>query len=383
MERASILDYRVGDLMSRKPTSVGPEEEVSKVLGMMKKHDLHEVPVVEDGEILGMVSYSTVLKRRNLPMTTKIEGLLVRPPRIEAGDSLPKVAEVLMSSGYRAVPVVSDNSLVGLVSRADLVKAITQTEDFADLKVMKIMTPDPHVLEEEDTVLKARELMRALDERALPVVNRSGKVKGVVGLKDLVKVLARPRKKVTRGDVGGEKTTVDVEVKGIMSVPPVTIGPDESATEAARLMDKFNISSVVVVEEGEPRGIVTQVDLLEQVASLRIREEAFVQISGLEEDDWWSYELLYTAIGRGLRRIASIVRPIILNVHVVTHRSRGDRNKYSIGARLSTENGLYVARDFEWDPSLAMHKVMNQFERRIKKEKEQKVDLKKRRRHQG
>lgn len=384
MRSGSILDYKVKDLMSRKPMVAGPDDEVSRVLGMMKQHDIHEVPVVEDDRLLGMVSYTTLLRRRNLPMTTKIDSLLIRPPRIEEEDPLPQVAEILMSSGYRAVPVATDDRLVGLISRTDLMRAIARSENFSRLRVGEVMTPEPQVVGEEDTVLRARELMRELDERALPVVDDSGKLVGVVGLKDLVMALVRPRKKETRGDVVGEKTTVDVEVRGIMSVPPITITPEKSAAEAAMLMERSNISSVVVVEEGrEPVGIVTQVDLLERVAALRTREEAFVQISGLDEDDWWTYEILYSVIGRGLRRIANIVRPTILNVHVLTHRARGDRIKYSMGARLSTENGLYVARDFDWDPSLAMHKVMDQFERRIKKEKDQMVDSRKHRRYRG
>ncbi|MCJ2520102.1 MAG: CBS domain-containing protein [Candidatus Thermoplasmatota archaeon] len=383
MRRGSILDYKVKDLMSRKPMVAAPDDEVSRVLGMMKQHDFHEVPVVKDDRLLGMVSYTTLLRRRNLPMTTKINSLLIRPPRIEEDDPLPQVAEILMSSGYRAVPVATDDRLVGLISRTDLMRAIAQSEDFSRLRVGEVMTPEPQVIGEEDTVLRARELMRELDENALPVVDDSGKLVGVVGLKDLVRALVRPRKKETRGDVVGEKTTVDLEVRGIMSVPPITITPEKSAAEAARLMERSNISSVVVVEGREPVGIVTQVDLLEGVAALRTREEAFVQISGLDEDDWWTYEMLYSVIGRGLRRIANIVRPTILNVHVLTHRTRGDRTKYSMGARLSTENGLYVARDFDWDPSLAMHKVMDQFERRIKKEKDQMVDSRKHRRSRG
>ncbi len=377
------MDFRVGTLMSRKPLTASPDEDVSKVLGKMMKHDVHEVPVVEKGELLGMVSYSTVLKRRNLPMTTKIDGLLIRPPRVEEEDFLPRVAEILMSSGFRAVPVTTERRLVGLISRTDVVRAIARSVEFSRLKAREIMTPEPQVVGEEDTVLRARELMRTLDEKALPVVDESGKVTGVVGIKDLVKVLARPRKKATTGDVVGERTTVDVEVKGFMSVPPITIKPDESGAEAARLMNEHRISSVVVVEEGRPIGIVTQVDLLEYVASLKARDEVFVQISGLDEEDWWTYESLYAVIGRGLRRIAGIVRPTVLNVHIVTYRSQGDRAKYSIRARLSTQNGLYIAKDYDWDSYMAMQKVMNQLERRIKKEKELRVDLRKSRRDQS
>lgn len=383
MAPSTLLDLRVKDLMSRKPMTAAPEEEVSKVLGLMKKHDVHEVPVVQEEALLGLVSYTTVLQRRNLPMTTRIENLLVRPPTIGGEDLLPPVAEVLMSSGYRALPVLEGDRLAGMVSRTDLVRAIAEAPDFADLPVQRVMTPEPQVVEEEDTVRKARDLMRELDERALPVVNGAGKVTGVVGLKDLVDVFARPRERATQGDRVGERTAVDVEVKGVMSAPAVTVGIDASAAEAARRMEEFGISSVVVVDEDRPLGIVTQVDLLEQLASLQTREEAFVQISGLDNDDWWTYEVLYAAIGRGLRRIASIVLPRILNVHVVTHQSAGDTNKYSIRARLTTENGLYVARDHDWDAWVAMQKVMEQFERRIKKEKEQKLDRRKRTRRPG
>jgi CBS domain-containing protein/ribosome-associated translation inhibitor RaiA len=380
MRRRSILDWKVGDLMSRRPVTVSPDEEVSKVLGKMKRHDVHEVPVVEGKRLLGMVSYSTVLKRRNLPLTTRVDSILVRPPRVREEDDLPHVAEILMSSGYRAVPVVRNDSLVGLISRTDLVRAISQAKEFDQVKVRDVMTPEPHVVRDEEGILKARELMRDLDERAIPVVDGEGRLTGVVGLKDLVGVLTRPRKKPTTGDVSGEKVTVDVEVKGVMSVPPITVGPEETAAQAARLMDEHRISSVVVVKEERPTGIVTQVDLLERVAAFLKREEVFVQISGLEEDDWWTYETLYSVIGRGLRRIASIVKPTIFNVHVVTHRTQGDRAKYSIRARLNTRNGLYIARDYDWDPSMAMHKVMNQLERRVKKEKEMRLGRKKGRR---
>lgn len=383
MEKQSILDYKVKDLMSGEPLAVEPDEDVSKVLGTMEKHDLHEIPVVSRGELLGMVSYSTLLKRGKVPMNTKVESLLVKPPKVEEGDAIPRVAEILMSSGYRAVPVTRDGTLVGVISRTDCMKAFARSEEFGRLKVSEIMTPDPQTLSEEETVLAARDLMTALDERAVPVVDGGGRVVGVVGLKDMVQVLAHPRRKATRGDVAGERIPLDIEVRGIMSTPPITISPAEEATEAARLMGEHHISSVIVVEGATPVGVVTQVDLLEQVAALKARDEVLVEISGLDEEDWWTYEILYTVIGRGLRRIASIVRPTIMNVHVVTYRNRGDRSKYSIRSRLSTEDTLYLARDYDWDPYMAMHKVMDQLERRIKREKDLKVVRRKGRRPQA
>jgi ribosome-associated translation inhibitor RaiA len=151
----------------------------------------------------------------------------------------------------------------------------------------------------------------------------------------------------------------------------------ESGAQAAALMRDQNISSVIVSEDGRPVGIVAQVDLLEQVVALRRRDQVLVQISGLDQDDWWTYETLYAVIGRGLRKISDIARPTVFNVHVVTYQREGDRSKYSIRTRLGTEHGLLIARDYDWDPAQAMHKVMAQLERRIKQSKDRDIALRK------
>jgi CBS domain-containing protein len=378
MEQRSIHDFRVRDVMSTDPRTTAPGETLSDALAVMRRHDFHEMPVTRDGELVGMISYATVLQRRNLPLTTRVDSILVRPPRVEPEDPLTQIAEFLIASGYRGIPVVEDDTLVGLISRSDVVGALAGAEEFAELPVGDIMTPDPQAVEEGASLGKARELMRSLDERSVPVVDAQGRLTGVIGLKDMVEALTRGKpRRATQGERAGRKISFEVEVQSVMNAPAITIDPDGTGAEAAALMQEHNISTVVVVENGLPVGIVTQVDLLEQVVAVRRREEVLVQISGLEEDDWWTYETLYAIIGRGLRKIRDIARPTVFNVHVVTHQNRGDRSKYSIRARLGTEHGLLVARDYDWDAGQAMHKVMAQLERRIKQEKDRKVALRK------
>ncbi|MEE9591988.1 MAG: CBS domain-containing protein [Thermoplasmata archaeon] len=378
MKRRSIHDFRVRDVMSTDPRTTAPGETLSDALAVMRRHDFHEMPVTRDGELVGMISYATVLRRRNLPLTTRVDSILVRPPRVEPENPLTQIAEFLIASGYRSIPVMEDDTLVGLISRSDVVGALAGAEEFAELPIADIMTPDPQTVEEGETLDKARELMRSLDERAVPVVDAQGRLTGVVGLKDMVEALTRGKpRRATQGERAGRKISLEVEVRSIMNAPAITIDPDGTGAEAAALMQEHNISTVVVVENGLPVGIVTQVDLLEQVVAVRRREEVLVQISGLDEDDWWTYETLYAIIGRGLRKIRDIARPTVFNVHVVTHQRSGDRSKYSIGARLGTEHGLLIARDYDWDAAQAMHKVMDQLERRIKQKKDRNVALRK------
>lgn len=53
-----------------------------------------------------------------------------------------------------------------------------------------------------------------------------------------------------------------VRVGNLMSVDPVTIGPDATAAEAERLVKQYRISGLPVVADGAVIGVISQTDLL-------------------------------------------------------------------------------------------------------------------------
>jgi len=59
--------------------------------------------------------------------------------------------------------------------------------------------------------------------------------------------------------------------KDIMSKKVVSIEPTVSATEVAKLMDRNNVSCVVLMLNEEPYGIITERDLLSKVTALNKR----------------------------------------------------------------------------------------------------------------
>ncbi|GGI94580.1 CBS domain-containing protein [Streptomyces brasiliensis] len=52
-----------------------------------------------------------------------------------------------------------------------------------------------------------------------------------------------------------------MKVSDVMSAPAVSVAPHASLAEVIREMGDFGVGSVVVAEEGKPRGIVTDRDL--------------------------------------------------------------------------------------------------------------------------
>jgi CBS domain-containing protein len=54
----------------------------------------------------------------------------------------------------------------------------------------------------------------------------------------------------------------DLRVGNLMTLDPITIGPDELALEAERFIKTYRISGLPVVDEGVVVGVLSQTDLL-------------------------------------------------------------------------------------------------------------------------
>ncbi len=381
MSRKSVQDMKAKDVMSRNLITVEPDDDVSSVLGKMQKYDINVVPVVsEDGNILGLVNYEALLKRRSIPMSTKVENIMAFPPRVDEDASVMDIAETMLSSGFRAVPVTDRERIIGIVSRTDLMNIIPALKILRGIEVNEIMTEAPHNISEKDTIDQARSIMYKLDVRTLPVINGDNNVVGAVGLKDLGKANFRKRERATRGDAGGEQISAKIKVGSIMRSPPITIGETQKIIEAVTLMNENNISSVIVTDKDKPVGIVTQYDLIELIASFKHEEQVFVQISGLHEADPESYDMMYELIQKNIKRVSKIVTPKIFTIHVTTQEAGSDHlsGDVTLRGRMTTEHELYYSTVTDWDIMKALSTMLSHMEKSVRKDKDKKVSADKR-----
>ena len=373
MRRSKLQDLRVRDIMSADPVTVTPDETLGDALGKMRKHEVHELPVLHGKVLAGLITMTGIMRRKALPHETKVSTLVQPAPEVTPGDDLPTVAEKLIQTGFRALPVVDGKRLVGIVSRTDLAKVLAELDEFESVNVGDVMTPHPQTVSENESLEHAIRLMQSLGERSLPVVDPHGRLVGVVGMKDLLDIFARPKTRGSAGEMAGEKVHLDLQVKGIMRYPAVTVGPDASVRKAAELMVKNQISSVIVVEQATPVGVVTKLDLAQLLVGRKEREEVLVQISGLEDEQPDVYESLYDIIRKTMQKISNVTTPRSLTVHVQAYKAEGDRAKYSLHARFQTAHKLYYLNHFDWDLNVAMAGLMELLEKQILKAKERRV----------
>ncbi len=121
------------------------------------------------------------------------------------------------------------------------------------------MTRNPVTITDDVTVPEAQAIMRRDKIHRLPVVDKAGKLVGIVTASDLAHASAPPA------------TTLDIyelhylisklTVATMMTKKPVTVSEDLPVEEAARIMDDNRIAGLPVMQGDKLVGIITESDL--------------------------------------------------------------------------------------------------------------------------
>jgi CBS domain-containing protein len=115
--------------------------------------------------------------------------------------------------------------------------------------VQEAMTSNPTAITPDTTVQEAARLMKTEDVGALPIVE-DGRLTGVITDRDLaIRAVA-------------EGLGTETPVRELASKDVVTVDPEQSLEEAARLMGQHQIRRLPVVEEdGRLVGMLAQADV--------------------------------------------------------------------------------------------------------------------------
>ncbi|MCX6657297.1 MAG: CBS domain-containing protein, partial [Euryarchaeota archaeon] len=366
MKGIEIEELLVKDVMSPSAVTATKGETLSAVISRMKKDHLREIPVLEGNKPVGLVSYSSFLLRRSLPLSTKVEQVMHPAPRLEEDMPITKAVEEMMASGVRGAPVVRNEKMVGFVSRTDIIKVLPNVEQLKNKKVSEFMTKNPQFVTEKESVRRAQTLMKGLMEKSLPVVDSSGRLVGAVSMHEVMDIIWSPKSSKPYNElIGGDKEPPDIAVGSIMSQPAISVSPSDSIGKVASLMLEKGLATIFVHEGERLVGVVSQADLMEQVISLKKREGVYVQITGLVEEDPDVYNVLYDQIEKAMNRIDKIQFPRVFTVHIQTYHSEGMRSKYSIHGRLTTDRSMYYSSQTDWSLYKTMDALLNHLEKTV------------------
>jgi CBS domain-containing protein len=149
------------------------------------------------------------------------------------------------------------------------------------LTVRDIMDPDPVSVTVADSVETVLHVMRDHDLRGVPVVNEGGRCVGIITEADLVisdegEDFHLPHYFQLFGGIVFLESWSHFEERArkafaataedMMTPEPITIEPDATVREAARLIARKKHNRIPVIEHGRLVGVVTRVDVLDGLA---------------------------------------------------------------------------------------------------------------------
>ena len=197
--------------------------------------------------------------------------LIVAPPK----DAAPYLQTVAAFARALSLPSVAEGLLTARSPAAVLaLPPLREIELEGQLLVRDIMDSSPLAIRPEQTLDEAVRLLLVSGLDAVPVVDASGVVVGLLSHRELLKHLVPAYvHRVTTGGpqspaLSGAKTPMDPAVslvREVMARNVLCVSEDQSVADVAHLLATKDVGRVPVVREGVLRGILTRSDIVRKV----------------------------------------------------------------------------------------------------------------------
>lgn len=178
--------------------------------------------------------------------------------------------------------------------------------------VKDYMTRHPLMVDPEMPVVEAQRYMVENRVRRLPVVGDGKRLLGLVTRQSLLVDPAR-LSSLNMWEIAGYLSRLTVKDVMIRARDVITVGPDVTIEEAARVMVERKIGSLPVLEDGIVVGIITETDLLAQLMEMMATRtrgvRATVRMANDKPGELAKLVAAIAAQGWGIRALGGSVYP--------------------------------------------------------------------------
>lgn len=128
-----MLNEEVRNIMTKDPIVASPQDSIESITNLMTQEKLQQIPVVQEGKLVGLVTSFDLWKNANQPNystthpvdTIMNKNILVIAPKDKVGTA----AELFIDRRFKTLPVVNlDNQLKGVVTAFDVIKHVFKKE---------------------------------------------------------------------------------------------------------------------------------------------------------------------------------------------------------------------------------------------------------------
>ncbi|KAA0004456.1 MAG: CBS domain-containing protein [Thermoplasmata archaeon] len=252
------------------------------VLRMFGKYEISGMPVVKAGtrKLAGIITRNDLFKNSDEEQLAMI--MNDNPITISPDEDIKKVAKIFYEKRIHGIPVVENGELVGIVSPSDILRLIERFDgDEVDGYLSPVFVP----VYEETPLPAVMKIFRITDAGALPVLDGEGMLSGIVADGDLF-TFSHLDENVVKSEMGiGEDEDMwswegirdvmrlyyetskiklpPIPVKEVMVRDVITVFRKTKLSDVAQKMLDNKINQMPVTDENnEIMGIVCDIDLM-------------------------------------------------------------------------------------------------------------------------
>lgn len=177
------MGMKVADYMTTDVVSVEIPGNRDDVLKILKRTGISGVPVLKDKKLVGIITRKDMLRKSE---ETQL-GLLmaIEPKTISPDSTLVDAAFLMIKNNIRRLPVVEGETLIGLLSVADLVHAIAQMKISEEIK--EHFTSQTFAIWEETPLPLVGRIMEISGFEAIPILDSESRLQGIISERDLIR----------------------------------------------------------------------------------------------------------------------------------------------------------------------------------------------------
>ncbi|KSW12145.1 hypothetical protein CF15_05110 [Pyrodictium occultum] len=273
---------RIADYMSSPVVAVRPGDSLAHARRLMIRHRVGRLVVVDEAEKpVGVVTKADFLKLasrrlRGRPLDSiPVAEVMTREPVVaKPGWPLREAARLMLQHGIGGLPVVGeDGRLVGIITKTDVVRAYAERLRGRG-RAGDYMYSDAPRASPSHSLAYVVELLEGHPSRRVLVVD-GGRLVGIIAPSDIAfaspaaaleeKKRIRRFAELPKGRLGPVYEPLLPTAEDVMTRDPVSVAPESDLAEAAGLMIEHGFSSVPVVEEGAPLGVVVKHNILRAI----------------------------------------------------------------------------------------------------------------------
>ena len=252
--------------IANKAVTIDKDRRLSYAIEMMEKHNIARLPVLEEGELVGIITERDIIEKigssRSLNFRTSSfhvsSCMTSEPVCLEENTPMEEVLKIFKKEMFSGMPVLSDP--LKIITKTDMLKHY-DVEGY----VSETLNTKFHILRPDDRVIHARRLLLDNNHHALPVWE-NGELLGIVTIQDIVFGLNEFREK-TPGKYM-ENRLKEFTVDSIMTRDIMAAKLEDSLNEVKSTLVKNNFSAMPVLNyEDHIVGLISKDEIVNAMTS--------------------------------------------------------------------------------------------------------------------